>query len=209
MNLYKVLYDLFAGFVRGVFRVQVTGAENEPAEGAYIACANHLSNIDVLILAAVLKRQLRFLAKAELFRLPLSRRIFNALGAYPVKRGTGDVGAIRKTLALLDEGEAVGYFPQGTRCPGKDPAQTEPKSGVGLISYRSRAVILPISISNKKYRIAPFRRTYVNIGKPIAFDELSFTTGTREEINRAAGRIFDSILTLDEEIRKKTEADGK
>ena len=103
MNLYKVLYDLFAGFVRGVFRVQVTGAENEPAEGAYIACANHLSNIDVLILAAVLKRQLRFLAKAELFRLPLSRRIFNALGAYPVKRGTGDVGAIRKTLALLDE----------------------------------------------------------------------------------------------------------
>ncbi len=209
MNLYKVLYDLFAGFVRGLFRVQVTGAENEPAEGAYIACANHLSNIDVLILAAVLKRQLRFLAKAELFRLPLSRRIFNALGAYPVKRGAGDVGAIRKTLALLDEGEAVGYFPQGTRCPGKDPAQTEPKSGVGLISYRSRAVILPISISNKKYRIMPFRRTYVNIGKPIAFDELSFTTGTREEINRAAARIFDSILALDEEIRQKTEADRK
>ena len=209
MNLYRVIYKLFAGFVRGVYRVEVTGAENEPLDGAYIACANHLSNVDVLILAAILKRQLRFLAKAELFALPLSKRFFNAVGAYPVKRGTGDVGAIKKTISLLEEGEAVGYFPQGTRCPGRHPALTEAKSGVGLISYRSHAVILPISISNKKYRVLPFHRTYVNIGKPLSFDDLAFTTGTREELNRAAGKIFDSILALTDETKRKIEANGK
>lgn len=199
MKMYSFVYKLIYYFVRFLYRLKITGAENEPTEGAFIACPNHLSLCDVAIVSVSLKRQLRFLAKAELFKIPISKQFFTAVGAYPVNRGKGDVAAIKRTLEILKDGEAVGLYPQGTRYAGVDPRETKPKSGIGLIVYRSKAPVLPICIQTKKFKILPFHRVFVKIGKPITYENFGFTTGTRSEIENAANMIFNEITSMIED----------
>ncbi len=197
MSLYSLAQKYLAGFVRSLYRVRIEGAENEPLEGGYIACPNHLSNRDVLVVGASLKRQMRFFAKAELFKIPLLKQLITAFGAYPVKRGAGDVQAIKKTITLLEAGEAVCFFPQGTRCGGKDPRDTKVKSGVAMISHRSGRPVLPILIQCKKYRVIPFfRRTYVRIGKPIYPEELGIVNHDGKEYQEASEMIFSKITEM-------------
>ena len=117
-RFYTVIHAVFAGLMRLIFRVEVINPENEPTDGrGMIVCCNHLSNADVVILVASMKNQVHFLAKSELFKIPLLGAFIRAIGAYPIKRGAADVGAIKKTIELADDGYTVGFFPQGTRKP--------------------------------------------------------------------------------------------
>ena len=140
MSLYSGLYKLLAGAVKKLYRVQLIGAENEPTEAPFVVCANHISFKDVLILAACMKHQLRFLAKAELFKIPIISGIIKACGAIPIERGKGDVGALKKSIAVLNGGEVLGLYPQGHRYPGVDPSETEPQGGVGLVLSRAKRI---------------------------------------------------------------------
>ena len=197
MKLYSVLYKLFAPFVRFLFNIHVHGEENIPKEGGLLICPNHISNCDVVILGAATRtRQIRFMAKSELFRIPLLKQLISALGAFPVKRGEGDVTAVKKTIKLLKENQTVGMFPQGKRYVGQDPAQTEIKHGAGLVAFRAGVAVLPAAIKTKNYRIVPFRRVDVIFGKPILFDEFNFTSGNRNEFISASEKIFDSVKAL-------------
>lgn len=198
MSLYSTAYKYLSGVIKWFYQIKVEGAENEPEEGGYIACANHLSNSDVVIVAVALKRQVRFFAKSELFRIPLLKQLITALGAYPVKRGTGDVGAIKKTIGLLEGGEPVCVFPQGTRCAKKDPRETEVKSGVAMMSYRSGCPVLPMLIQCKKYKILPFRKTYVRIGKPIMPEDMGIAHGGKE-YQIASEKIFEKVTDMIED----------
>lgn len=195
-KFYRCLYKLLARLIRFLYRIEIRGAENEVAQGPLLVCINHTALTDVFVAAVCMHRQLHFMAKAELFRIPVLRSLISALGAFPVKRGAGDVHAIKKTLSILSEGKAVGIFPQGTRRPGVHPSQTEPKSGVGLIAYRSHCTVQPIGISTKGYKLRMFRRTVVTIGKPIPFEELHMTSGTPDEYARAAAQIFSHITDI-------------
>lgn len=198
-KFYSNAYKLLAGFLRWFYNIRVTGAENEPVDGGYIACSNHLSNHDILVLAVSLKRQVRFFAKAELFRIPLLKQLITALGAYSVDRGKGDVASIKKTINILQAGEVVGFYPQGTRCPGVHPSETVPRNGVGLIAYRAKSTVLPIAIETKGFKMRPFKRVNVHIGKPILYEEMEYTDGSREDYERAAKLIFNRILALFDE----------
>lgn len=195
-KMYSVLYALFSRIIRIVHRVKIEGAENEPESGAVIACANHMSNFDVLILAASLRRQVRFFAKAELFKIPLLSGLIRALGAFPVERGKGDVAAIKHTISLLDSGELVGFFPQGTRHPGRDPRDTEPRHGIAMIAQRTGAKLLPVCIETKNFKIRLFKRTYVRIGKPFTAEEIGLTEGNPTEYRKAAEIIFGKITGM-------------
>lgn len=196
MSLYGRVYRIFSGAVKRLYRIRINGAENEPEQGPFIVCSNHMSFQDVIILAASLKNQMHFLAKAELFRIPLLGRLIKALGAIPLERQRGDVGAIKKSIALLEEGKVVGIYPQGHRYPGVSPSETEPKSGVGLIALRTQATVLPVCIQTKKFKIRIFRRVHVTIGKPINYAELGATEIGRAEYDKAARVIFDSICSM-------------
>jgi len=200
MSFYSVMYKIFVNGVRWFYRMEITGQENEPMEGGYIACANHMSAHDVVIVAGSLKRQVRFFAKAELFKIPGLKQLITALGAYPISRGKSDVGAIKKTINLLTDGEVVGLYPQGHRYPGVHPSSTPVKNGVGLIAYRSKVRVLPIAVTTKGFKVKPFKKTYINIGKPIEFDELGFTEGNKEEFEAASKLVFDRIVGLVDEI---------
>ena len=197
-KFYSRIYKLLAGLVRRVYRIEIVGKENEPEEGPFLVCANHISNQDVVILAASLKHQVRFLAKAELFKVPLLGRLIRALGAYPVERGRGDVGAIKNTLKLIDEGEVVGIYPQGHRYSGMHPADTEVKGGIGLILTKKRIPVLPVAIQTKKFKVCMFfKKTKVIIGKPIYVDAPGEITGKKNDYyNEISAEVFTHICGL-------------
>ena len=195
-KFYRVIYTLFVWPVRAIFPVKVVNPENIPADGGCLVCANHTSMLDVLILSAGLKRQIRYMAKKEVMVLPVIGKFLSALGAYAVDRGGADVGAIKQTIAFLESGEMVGIFPQGTRHPGVNPATTPIKGGVGMITWHTKATVLPVCIATKHNRVRPFSPTKLIIGKPIPFEEFGYENGGRKEYLTASERIFSDICRL-------------
>lgn len=196
-KFYGRIYKLLAGFIRKLYRIEIVGKENEPDDGPFLVCANHISNQDVVILAASLKHQVRFLAKAELFKIPLLGRLIRALGAYPVERGKGDVGAIKNTLKLLDSGEVVGIYPQGHRYAGIHPSDSEVKGGVGLILTKKQIPVLPVAIQTKKFRVRILKKTKVIIGKPMYFDAPEEIVGKKNDhYNEISAAVFTNICSL-------------
>lgn len=206
MKIYRFLKGLLLGLIKFLFNIKATGLENEPKEAPYIICSNHISFADVILIGAVIKHPVRFLAKAELFKIPVLGLFFKAMGAFPIKRGAADVGAIKTTLKLLSEKEVVAVFPQGTRCPGVDPATTEIKTGAAMMAYRSQCPVLPIYIDTKGNRLKLFKRNTVRVGKLISFEEMAFEGGNKNEYDRVIKLIFDRIIDLSNEAKTEREA---
>lgn len=198
-KFHKVICFLLNRIVRTVFRIRVIGEENEPAEGGYLMCANHLSAADPFIITAAASAQICFMAKKELFKIPVIGWAMRGLGAFPVDRKSGDVGAVKHAIQLLKEDKCVGMFPQGTRCPDKNPRETAVRNGAAMIAYRADATILPIFLHRKGNSGKAFRRTTVIIGKPVPFSEFGYDENGKGEYNRIAGEIFDRICKLGEE----------
>ncbi len=196
---YKIVHGIIAGAVRFLFRVKVTGLENEQGEGGILLCSNHVTLIDPVCISAVLRRTEPFyMAKKELFKIPLLNSLIRAFGAYPVNRGTGDIGAIHKTIDLLKEGNCVGIFPQGTRCKGVRLEDTKFKNGAALVLSKVSVPVLPVRIKVKNNRWRPFRKIEVIVGKPIASEKLAFDgdANKTEEMARITNLIYESILKL-------------
>lgn len=191
---YRRMYRIFAPFVRFILHLRITGAENIPAEGGCMLCPNHVGAADVLAVAAASRRQVRFLAKNELFRIPLVGGTIRRLGACPIDRGGRDVGALRATIALADRGEVVSVFPQGHRFAGQNPADTPIKYGAGMIACRAGVPVVPVCIRMKKQRYALFRRVDILIGAPILPEE--FASGGRDAYRAATELIFARVCEL-------------
>lgn len=195
-RIYMRTWNILAPLVRLFFHVKVQGRENIPCDGGVLVCANHIAVRDVFILGSVFTRPIRFLAKKELFDIPLLGSLIRVYGAVRLDRGGADVGAIRTSVSLAKAGEAVAIFPQGHRYPGINPAQVKPLDGAALIAYRAKTTVLPICLKTKGVKYAPFRRVTVCIGKPIAYDELGFEHGGKSEYAAVTDRIWGEILKL-------------
>ncbi len=195
MSFYNAIYKIFRHPVRWLWRIKAEGVENIPESGAILVC-NHTALTDVLVLEAACTRQIKFMAKAELFKIPLLAQLIRALGAYPVNRGGSDVKSLKLTISLVESGDLVGIFPQGTRCPKTDPRETEVKSGVGMLAYHAKATIVPAFIDNKRGKTGIFRRNRVIFGKAIPFEDLPFEKGGKAEYPNASKYIFDSLCEL-------------
>ena len=204
MKLYDNITYALSGILGFLFRVKVVGSQNQVFDGPVIMCANHMSNWDPVILACKTKRSVRFMAKSELFKIPVLKTILRAVGAFPIDRGTSDIAAIKMTLGVLRDGGDICLFPQGTRYSGKEPEGTEVKSGIGMLLNHSKAAILPVAIYSKNYKIRLFRRTFVIIGKPKTFEAYHFADNSREEYQRVSDEIFSDICTMVHDAR-----DGK
>ncbi len=195
-KVYRVIYSIFVHPVRAIFRIRVVNPEKIPKTGGCIVCANHTSMLDVLILSAALRRQVRYMAKKELFKIPLLRGLIKILGAYPVDRGGADVGSIRRTISLIEEGQMIGIFPQGTRHPGEDPAKTDVKHGVGMITWHAKTTVVPAYIRAKNNRVRFFRRTELVVGDPIPYEAFAFDRGGKAEYVAATEQIFTAVCAL-------------
>ncbi len=198
MSLYKGVRKCLPGLIKFLFGIHVHGSENEPMEGAYLACCNHISFVDVLSSAVAVKREVRFMAKKELFKIPLLGFLIKALGAFPVDRKGSAVAALKKSQSILEGGEVVGMFPTGHRFSGVkfDTTREAFKGGAAMVVYRAKVPVLPIFIATKNDKVRLFRRIDVYVGKPIAYEEFGFEKGGSEEYERAAGLMFDRIAEL-------------
>ena len=210
MTFYEKMYKTFQPIVAWIYRVESVNPENVPDCGVIVAC-NHTSFADVLVLSAALKRQVRYMAKKELFKIPLLSPLIKALGAYPVDRGGADVGSLKKTIAMVEGGELIGIFPQGHRYGRQDPRFTEIKPGIGMIAYHTKAPVVPVFIDSAKMKTSMFRKNTVRFGKPLTFEELGYQSGGRTEYMNASKIIFDHVCAIkygDELIRAGKEIIG-
>jgi 1-acyl-sn-glycerol-3-phosphate acyltransferase len=144
-----LLYHLFkwsivSPMLHGYFRGRIYGAENVPRRDPLIIVSNHASDFDPPILSACVRRPVSYMAKEELFQIPVLSRAIQLYGAYPVKRGSPDRSAIRAALAQLENGWAVGIFLEGTRTI--DSRITNPKLGAAMIAAKTQVPLLPVSL---------------------------------------------------------------
>tara|TARA_Y100001968_G_scaffold233605_1_gene216578 strand:- start:2212 stop:2904 length:693 start_codon:yes stop_codon:yes gene_type:complete len=131
---------------RFLFRGNTIGISNLPKRGGVVVVSNHGSHLDPPILGHALGRPVAFMAKAELFRVPILSLIISACGAYPVNRGAGDREALKNASSKLIEGWATGVFLDGTR--QENGRVNDPKAGAALLSARTNCPILPVAIVN-------------------------------------------------------------
>ncbi len=209
-NGYMKLHFVLAPILKIFFRVHTHGTENIPQEGGALICSNHIAIRDVFIVAVSAKRQIKFIGKKELFKVPLLGRVIRALGAVPVDRGGSDVAAIRTSVELIERGDLVSIFPQGHRNPGVDPSKTEIKNGAALIAYRSGADVIPAFINVKNHKYGFFKRVDIYFGKAIPNSELGFVNGGSEEYRAAGEKIFAGIVKMNKQNPKAEDktADG-
>jgi len=144
-----ILYHLFKWSVVSpmfnfYFRGKLYGRENVPQKGALVVVSNHASLFDPPLLSCCVGRPVAYMAKEELFEIPVLKQAISLYGAYPVKRLQADRSAIRAALKTLEQGWAAGIFLQGTRTP--DGRITQPKLGAAMIAAKAQVPILPVSL---------------------------------------------------------------
>jgi 1-acyl-sn-glycerol-3-phosphate acyltransferase len=164
----RIMVPVARGLFSGVAKWQATGMEGFPAKGPVVLAANHLTNMDVFFLQFSLPRPIYFMGKEELFRNPLMDWMLRQLGGFPVQRGAHDEWAIRYAEGVLERGQVLGIFPEGTRNRGQGlrPAKT----GMARLAQTANCPILPVAIHGTQYlfkhlpRRTPIRVTF---GEPV------------------------------------------
>lgn len=143
--LYQALkWSVVSPMFHNYFQGRIYGAENVPLTGPLVIVSNHASNYDPPIVSSSVRRPVAYMAKEELFKIPIFSKAIQLYGAYPVSRGSSDRTAIRAALKYLDDGWAVGIFLQGTRTP--EGRITEPKRGAALLAAKAKVPILPVCL---------------------------------------------------------------
>ena len=186
--IYWLAYYLINLYLKIVHKFVVKGKEKVPKYGPLIVVSNHVSYLDPPIVGAAVKRHLHFMAKQELFEKKWFGYILNQMGTFPVKRGVPDKSAIRKSLNILNNDQALCMFPEGTRI--KTGELGEAKPGVTLIALMSKSPILPVAI---KHSDENNKSLQVSIGKPFLLDDYYDKKLNRDQKDEVGELIMDKI----------------
>jgi 1-acyl-sn-glycerol-3-phosphate acyltransferase len=197
--LYRLAGIVTGPPVKALFRLRAKGTENLPREGGYVLSANHLSNFDPWPLGLPLlpERQIRFMAKSELFRSPLWP-ILRFGGAFKVRRGEGDTEAIATAVELAREGEVVAIFPEGTRRTKGlvKKHRARPHTGAARVALEAGVPLIPAAIggTDRITKLGPLRVAY---GPPVELDDLR-----GRDLREAAQIGTDRLMTAIGELEK-------
>ncbi|NLN19757.1 MAG: 1-acyl-sn-glycerol-3-phosphate acyltransferase [Firmicutes bacterium] len=197
MRLYPLGRIVCTPVVRTYFRERVEGREHVPKTGPFVLAANHVSYIDPVVLGVACPRPIHFMAKAELFRIPVLGFLIRELGAFPVQRGAADRSAIRRALRILNDGGVVGVFPEGTR--NRRGEVLNPQGGAALIALKAGVPVLPAAIWGtanidgplhlpKPVRVGVRFGELIDLGRPETVD--------RKGVDEASMRIMSKIREL-------------
>jgi 1-acyl-sn-glycerol-3-phosphate acyltransferase len=196
-----VLYKLTKLIVNLVFliyfRRRVYGRENIPRRGGCLIATNHVSYADPLLVGAACPRPVHFMAKAELFRVPILRAILPCINAFPVNRGAADRQAIKKSLALLENGEIVGVFPEGTRNRGSEMLPLH--GGAAMFALKTGVPVIPAAVWGTGRIDGPWHlpkpvQIGIRFGPPIHLPHVEQVK--KENVVEASRIIMDSIKKL-------------
>jgi cytidylate kinase len=180
---------LFRLFFYAVWRLKVRGHENIPEKGGVIISPNHVSYADPPLTGSAMKRPLYFMAKKELFDMPVLGFLIKRTNAFPVQRGRQDVGAFKKAVNLLKAGKPVLVFPEGTR--SRDGNFGKARPGAGMLSCISNAPVVPVRLRNSG-RLSKLMPLEVTFGRPVYPPE-KFTKDTYQEISE---KVLEEIKKL-------------
>ncbi|WML45129.1 lysophospholipid acyltransferase family protein [Neobacillus sp. PS3-40] len=177
MTFYTFARAVSKGILKSIYRFEIEGLEHIPAEGGVLICSNHINNFDPPVVGFSIPRPVYFMAKEELFSVPVLGWAIRKSNAFPVKRGMSDRDALRKGLTILKEGNILGLFPEGTR--SKTGELGKGLSGAGFFASRSNAMVVPCAIIGP-YKI--FHKIKVVYGKPIEITEMRKQKASAEEV---------------------------
>jgi 1-acyl-sn-glycerol-3-phosphate acyltransferase len=177
VSFYSFAKGVVSCLLKPIYRIEVIGTAHFPKEGGVLLCSNHISNLDPPVVGITAPRPVHFMAKEELFRVPILKSIVSNLHAFPVKRGMGDRQALRTGLEILKDDKVLGIFPEGTR--SKDGKLGKGLSGVGFFALRTNAVVVPCAIIGS-YK--PFKKLKVVYGSPIDMEEFRQRKASPEEV---------------------------
>jgi len=173
VTFYAVMKAIAVAIMRLLFRLEGRGMEHIPETGPLLLVANHSSFLDPPLVGGMASRQLTFLAKAELFKIPGLSWLIRHLGAYPVKRDGPDMTALRTTQRALAEGRAVLVFPEGTR--GAEGVLRPAKPGAALLAVQTGVPVVPVYVSGsgrawpRGRRLPRPAKVVVTFGPPLRF----------------------------------------
>lgn len=162
------------------------GAERVPKAGAVLICPIHVSHVDPAAIGCTSPRRLRFMAKAELFRVPVFGPLIRTVGCFAVERGTGDIGSLRKAIQVLDNGDALLLFPEGRRGDGDRLLPLQP--GVTALAKRPGVRVVPVSIAGSSVLLpkgaSKPRRARVTVlyHEPFTFEEATAGSDRPKEV---------------------------
>jgi 1-acyl-sn-glycerol-3-phosphate acyltransferase len=191
VTFYAFARSVVYGVFKPWYRIEAIGREHFPTEGGVLLCSNHIHNFDPMVVGIMAPRPIHYMAKEEIFSVPVLGNIVRKCNAFPVKRGFNDREALRTGLKLLKDGHVFGLFPEGTR--SKTGELGKGLSGAGFFALRSTAAVVPCAIIGP-YR--SFRKLKVVYGQPIDLEEM------RKE-KASAEQVTELIMSKIEKLKKE------
>lgn len=206
MGVFEGVRAGFRGTIRTLCRPTVTGLEHVPTEGPFIIASNHLSFLDSIIIQAISPRPVAFFAKAEYFTTPglkgrAMKAFFESVGSIPVERGeqAASVAALDALVDLLEDGQGVGIYPEGTR--SRDGRLYRGRTGVGWLALSTGAPVVPVGLVGTERlqpagsnRIVPHRFT-LTVGEPLRFEHVGRKHPLPQR-RQATDAIVDAIAAI-------------
>ena len=194
--LKKFTHGFIKGFLgllyRIVYRTKIVGLENFPKDEGFIICSKHINYLDAAGIILLNKKDIRFIAKADLYRFGILSWLGHLFNIIPVKRGKSDINSIKLCLKALKNKEILGIFPEGTR-KGLEK-HMKVKNGAVFLAEKAKVKIVPVGIQGS---FKPFTKITFNYGKPIDVHE--FNNGDEDWLDKASKKVMDDIIMLTKE----------
>ena len=201
MLFYRVMRWILTSGSRVLWRVRVVGADRVPRAGGFVLAPSHRSMMDIPLSAIVTARRIRFMGKVSLFRIPVLGTLFTWLGGFPVARDGTDRKAVRDSVAMLEAGEVLCVFPEGTRQNGPKIQPLQP--GAAYLALRSGVPILPIGIAGSEEilrdhssRAPHFGRVVITVAEPIVPEARASGVVARDKVDALTQRLSDTLQAL-------------
>jgi 1-acyl-sn-glycerol-3-phosphate acyltransferase len=201
MLLYTTVRYVVAGGSRAAYRVRIRGEENVPRDGGYVIAPSHRSMMDIPFVAWLTPKQIRYMGKDSLFEVPVLGSIFKTLGGFPVARDGTDRKALRDAIDMLQKGEPLLVYPEGTRQHGPKIQPLEP--GAAYLSLRAGVPILPVGIAGSEEilrshgrPIPAFHRVAMVVGEPLVPPTRSGGVVPRADVDALTARLHDVLQEL-------------
>jgi 1-acyl-sn-glycerol-3-phosphate acyltransferase len=195
-TVYTIVETILRPILMFFYRVRITGREHVPETGPCVLAANHVSVLDGFFLGIAVTRQVRFMAKVELHRVPIVKQILEGAGTFPVERGADAGRAVAAAVNLLEQGAVVGVFPEGTSLPDKKRGY---KRGAARLALATGAPLVPVALVDTHLTLEPgthrirLPRVRIVIGEPLRVERQEPTEEAATELTARLQKAIESL----------------